>query len=128
MNHELFVNFEHQKRFMELRQQLNEKYMMDKQWISLVFLVSGNKELEQKILPYIHFLTGEFDFEGMLQKNDFTEELNVLAKLAVDFYTGNDSVFVNELVNLNRMNFDLALAVTRIRHKIGWFQTAYQSK
>ena len=74
MNHELFVNFEHQKRFMELRQQLNEKYMLDSNWISLVFLAAGNKELEQKVIPSINFQTGEFDFEEMFQKMTFQQD------------------------------------------------------
>lgn len=124
MNHELFVNFEHQKRFMELRQQLKDELQMDNRWLPMIFLIAGNKELEQKVLPSINFETGELNDDALISGTDSETGQNILLRLAIDFYTGENTVFANELTKLDRAPFDLALAAIRIRHKIGWYQTS----
>ncbi|HBI03538.1 MAG TPA: hypothetical protein DDY49_05870 [Paenibacillaceae bacterium] len=114
MNHELFINFEHQKRFLELRQQLNADLQMDHNWLPLIFLMAGNKEVENVLLPHMDLPGGKFDDKEI-------KDPGVLLKLAIEFYTGENALFVNDLTNLNRRDFDLALAAIRIKHKISWY-------
>lgn len=115
MNHELFVNFEHQKRFMELRQQLKGDLQMDPRWLPMLFLMAGNKQVEQTLLPYMNLPEGIFHYEEV-------QDSAILIQLAVEFYTGEHGILANDLTNLERREFDLALASIRIKHKIGWFK------
>lgn len=115
MNHELFINFEHQKRFLELRQQLKAELQMDTNWLPMIFLMAGNKEIENVLLPHMDLPKGKFDDKEI-------KDSGVLIKLAIEFYTGEDALFVNDLTNLNRIDFDLALAAIRIKHKISWYK------
>lgn len=117
MNHELFVNFEHQKRFMELRQQLKPEMQMDFNWLPMLYLMAGNKDVEEALLPHMNLQEGFFNYEEV-------KNTGILTQLALEFYTGEHTLKVNDLTALERREFDLALAAIRIKHKINWYKNS----
>lgn len=104
-----FLNMDHQSRFHKIKDFLPVNLRRDPEGLSVVYLIAGNKELEKKITPYMAWENG-FDFNEMFEKEDFSSELKVLAKLAVVLY--NNSVELN-LIDLYRYldeeNLELAI-------------------
>ena len=105
----LFLSHEHESRFLELRQKIvGLKKLEDKQVVALAFLLSANEDIEQKIFPYLKL--NKFHYEEMFKEQDFTGETELLAKLAVLIYNGEEDFSFSALYRtLSNVNLQLAL-------------------
>lgn len=94
-----FLNAEHKKKFQELREGLAEHYRFDKEYLTLCFVLAGSPELQHKMLKYFDGKEGSLLSDDMFQEQDFSSGINVLARLAVDLFNGNEKVSPSELIN-----------------------------
>ncbi|MDP4084745.1 MAG: DUF6075 family protein [Bacillota bacterium] len=112
-----FLSNEHEKLFYKMRQQIkNESYRKGKEYLSVVFLIAGNDELNQKVSPYFDTTVGMFDSEAMFKNESFSHGLSVLARLAVNLFNDNEKVTPLELIGvLDDEKFNLALNAIILR-------------
>lgn len=105
----LFLNHEHESRYLELRQKIVDLMKLeDKQVVSLAFLLSASGDIEQKIFPYLR--PNKFHYEEMFKEQEFTGETELLAKLAVLIYNGEEDFSFSALYRtLNNVNLQIAL-------------------
>jgi hypothetical protein len=106
-----FVNQEHEARYSQFRvEDMTEHYRSNKEYLTVVYLMTGNKELYQKMNPYFNAKHGEFDSEKMFEEQDFSSSLRVLAKLAVHLFNSNETVEPLDIISrLDEEGFQLAL-------------------
>lgn len=83
--------------------------------VAAMFLISGHPDLFRKALPY--FVSPfTWDWPRMMRQQDFSSGILVLARLAIDLFTGSDQTAVSELVDrLDSRNFDLALGAVQVK-------------
>ena len=110
-----FVSREHEKGFFDMRSALPEQYKNDIEHLSVIYLLSGNEELKRKALPYYRPKRGVFLFTEMLEEQDFSSGMRILAKLTAVLYNRGMEVTVNELFQLDTCNLWLAFEALRLR-------------
>ena len=100
-----------------MRRNMPEHYRFNKEFLSVIFLMAGNEELNRKIEPYFDVNKGEFDTLEMFEEQDFSSGLRVLALLAVNLFNANEKVDPLQLMSLDDVNFKLAMnAIILRRH------------
>lgn len=105
-----FLDVEHARTFMDLRIQLAERYRFDKEYLTICFLIAGNAELKQKMIPYFDGIFGSLDSIGMFENEDFSGGLRTLAKLAVNLFNSNEDANAIDLItDLDSNLFKLAI-------------------
>lgn len=105
---ELFDTPEQESLFLEVSRKVSSRIKVDiLQEASLSYLLAGNEELLQKVLPYLE--QNKFDYEAMFKEQNFTPEIELLAKLAVLIYNGEEDFKFSDLYRtLNGDNLKLA--------------------
>ncbi|KRT87104.1 MULTISPECIES: DUF6075 family protein [Bacillus] len=112
-----YLNFDHEQDYLEMRRNMPEHYRFNKEFLSVIFLMAGNEELNRKIEPYFDVNKGEFDTLEMFEEQDFSSGLRVLALLAVNLFNANEKVDPLQLMSLDDVNFKLAMnAIILRRH------------
>ena len=112
-----FLDLNHEKKFFEMKDLLPDRLKMDPERLSVIYLMAGNSELEEKVTPYMDWEEG-FDFIKMFEKEDFSSGLEVLAKLAVVLYNNGTSLEFSEVFNyLDEHNLELALNAANYRYR-----------
>lgn len=106
-----FVNNEHEARYSQFRaEDMSDHYRINKEYLSVVYIMTGNDELYKKMKPYFNAKSGEFASKEMFKENDFSGELLVLAKLAVHLFNSNETVEPLHIISrLDDKSFKLAL-------------------
>lgn len=106
-----FINQEHEARYSQFRvEDMADHYRTNKEYLSIVYLMTGNEELYRKMKPYFNAKHGEFDSEKMFEEQDFSSGLRVLAKLAVHLFNSNETVKPLDIISrLDDEGFRLAL-------------------
>ena len=85
-------------------------YRTNKEYLSVVYLMTGNEELYCNMKPYFDAKVGSFDSEEMFEEKDFSSGLRVLAKLAVHLFNSNETVEPLDIIStLDEECFRLAL-------------------
>jgi DNA polymerase III delta subunit len=112
-----FLNEKHESRFLQFRaEDMAEHYRSDKEYLSVVYLMTGNDELYRKMKPYFNAKIGEFYSEVMFNEKDFSSGLNVLAKLAVHLFNSNETLEPLHIISqLDDEGFKLALNTIILR-------------
>lgn len=112
-----FLNQEHEERFLYFRvENMSEYYRFNKEYLSVVYIMTSNEELYRKISPYFNGKIGEFDSEKMFKEIDFSGGDLVLAKLAVHLFNSNETVDPLHIISrLDNESFELALNVFVLR-------------
>lgn len=123
-----FLNYEHEKSFVERVMDLPDRYRKSKEFQSVLFLTTGNEELGGELFPYFNPQIGELDFTAMFEEKDFSSRLSVLAKLAVVLYDGGLELDISELSRLDKDNFELAINAIRLRYGKDQEKGLYQSE
>ena len=83
----------------------------------MLYLISGNEELKQKVEPYFNGNSGMFDTEKMFEEQDFSAGLSILAKLAVNLFNANEKINPLQLMILDDENFELAMNAIILRRQ-----------
>lgn len=112
-----YLSREHKQDFLENRRNIPEYYRFNKEFLSVLYLISGNEELKQKIEPYFNGNSGMFDTEKMFEEQDFSAGLSVLAKLAVNLFNANEKINPLQLMILDDENFELAMNAIILRRQ-----------
>jgi len=111
-----FLNQEHQAKFQELRVEMSEEYRTNKEYLSVVFIMAGDKELFNKIHPYFDRKSGLFSSDDMFQEQDFSSGIKVLAKLAVHLFNNNETVNPLDMIDsLDDQRLHLAINAILLR-------------
>lgn len=111
-----FLNYEHELRFLKIKESMPEKFYKDRERLAIVFLMAGNQELQDKMEPYIDWEEG-FYFDEMFKKEDFSSGLKVLAKLAVVLYNSGIPLEFQDLYEkLDETNLKLAFYAANYRY------------
>lgn len=122
-----FLNKEHELKFLEMKQNLPERFLQDRERLAVIFLMAGNNELCSKLEPYIDWNEGFF-FDEMFEKEDFSSGIRVLAKLAVVLYNNGTSLeFIDLYRYLDQTNLKLALNAANYRYNSKLSET-YESR
>ncbi|MCY7780157.1 DUF6075 family protein [Bacillus haynesii] len=112
-----YLSREHKQDFLEMRRNMPEYYRFNKEFLSVLYLISGNEELKQKVEPYFNGNSGMFDTEKMFEEQDFSAELSILAKLAVNLFNANEKINPLQLMILDDKNFELAMNAIILRRQ-----------
>ncbi|MFS0891022.1 DUF6075 family protein [Peribacillus frigoritolerans] len=106
-----FLNQEHEAKYSQFRtEDMADYYRTNKEYLSVAYLMTGNKELYRKMKPYFDAKGGNFDSEEMFEEKDFSSGLSVLAKLAVHLFNSNETVEPLDIIStLDEEGFKLAL-------------------
>lgn len=112
-----YLSREHKQDFLENRRNIPEYYRFNKEFLSVLYLISGNEELKQKVEPYFNGNSGMFDTEKMFEEQDFSAGLSVLAKLAVNLFNANEKINPLQLMILDDENFELAMNAIILRRQ-----------
>jgi hypothetical protein len=111
-----FVNSDHQHKFQEVRSEMAEHYRNNKEYLSVVFIMSGDDEIFRKMNPYFDTKRGLLHSKKMFEEQDFSSSINVLAKLAVHLFNNNETVDPLDLVGtLDDERLQLAINAILIR-------------
>lgn len=111
-----YLNTEHKKAFQDLRGGMAEENRFDKKYLSVCFLIAGNIQLRNKMNPYFDRVTGNLHSDLMFEEQDFTSDIRVLARLALNLFTDSVQVSPLELVeSLDEEAFKLSLNAVLIR-------------
>ncbi|AVB12117.1 hypothetical protein ACFVL4_24390 [Bacillus subtilis] len=111
-----YSSLDHKYDFLEMRRNLPEQYRFSKECLSVIFLMAGNKELNQKLTPYFEGDKGEFETEKMFEEQEFcSSDLKTLAQLAVSLFNTNKRIDAQKLISLGKENFDLAINAIVLR-------------
>lgn len=112
-----FINREHNNKFSQFRtEEMAEHYRNKKEYLSVVYIMTGNKELYRKIKPYFDAKNGNFASDEMFKEQDFGSGLSVLAKLAVHLFNSNETVEpLDIIVKLDDTSYALALNAFTLR-------------
>ncbi|MED4455618.1 hypothetical protein [Metabacillus fastidiosus] len=105
-----FLNKDHQLKFQELRESMPEHYRNHRRYLTAIFLMTSNEDLEQTMSIYFDPIRGQFLTHEMFKEVSFSKELEVIAKLAVHLY--GDSKEINVLALLSYLDdeyFQLAI-------------------
>lgn len=112
-----YLSREHKQDFLENRRNIPEYYRFNKEFLSVLYLISGNEELKQKVEPYFNGNSGMFDTEKMFEEQDFSAGLSILAKLAVNLFNANEKINPLQLMILDDENFELAMNAIILRRQ-----------
>ncbi|MGG1400240.1 DUF6075 family protein [Bacillus salipaludis] len=106
-----FLNSEHESNFTKYRvENMGDRFRTNKEYLSVVYLMTGNTELYQKLNPYFNARSGEFDSNKMFVEQDFCSGLSILAKLAAHLFNSNEVVQPLDIISsLEEQSFKLAL-------------------
>ncbi|MBD8591646.1 MULTISPECIES: DUF6075 family protein [Peribacillus] len=106
-----FLNQEHEAKYSQFRtEDMADYYRTNKEYLSVVYLMTGNEELYCNMKPYFDAKVGSFDSEEMFEEKDFSSGLRVLAKLAVHLFNSNETVEPLDIIStLDEECFRLAL-------------------
>ncbi|MGE7609694.1 DUF6075 family protein [Peribacillus frigoritolerans] len=106
-----FLNQDHEVKYSQFRtEDMADYYRTNKEYLSVVYLITGNEELYRKMKPYFDAKGGNFDSEEMFEEKDFSSGLRVLAKLAVHLFNSNETVEPLDIIStLDEEGFRLAL-------------------
>jgi hypothetical protein len=106
-----FLNREHEAKFSKFRtEEMEERFRANKEYLSVVFLITGNEELYRKVKPYFNTKSGGFNFTKMFEEQDFSSGLQELAKLAVHLFNSNGKVELIEIISgVDEEGFKLAI-------------------
>ncbi|TDK58103.1 hypothetical protein E2K98_24615 [Bacillus salipaludis] len=115
-----FLNSEHESNFTKYRvENMGDRFRTSKEYLSVVYLMTGNTELYQKMNPYFNARSGEFDSNKMFVEQDFCSGLSILAKLAAHLFDSNEVVQPLDIISsLDEQSFKLALN-SMILHRFG---------
>jgi DNA polymerase III delta subunit len=106
-----FLNQDHEANFSKFRvEKMGDRFRSNKEYLAVVYLMTGNEELYQKIKPYFNAKSGGFDSTKMFDEQDFSSGLIVLAKLAVHLFNSHEKVEPIDLIlSVDENGFNLAL-------------------
>lgn len=106
-----FINKEHEARYSKFKaEDMADHYRTNKEYLSVVYIMTGNEELYRKMKPFFNAESGEFAFEEMFKEMDFNSGLMILAKLAVHLFNSNESVEPLQIISkLDDESFRLVL-------------------
>ncbi|MGG0284316.1 DUF6075 family protein [Peribacillus butanolivorans] len=106
-----FLNQDHEAKYSQFRTEgMADYYRTNKEYLSVVYLMTGNEELYRKMKPYFDAKGGNFNSEEMFEEKDFSSGLRVLAKLAVHLFNSNETVEPLDIIStLDEEGFRLAL-------------------
>jgi hypothetical protein len=106
-----FLNQEHESDFTKFRvKEMGEHLRDNKEYLAIVYLMTGNEELHQKMKPYFNAKSGGFNSTKMFDEQDFSESLLVLAKLAAHLFNSNEIVQPLDIIlRVDEEGFKLAL-------------------
>lgn len=114
----VFLNDEHYERFIQLKDLLAKAYQNDKEYLAVIFLLAGDKELFKKVSPYFDEKEGIFNFTEMFNKEEFSSSYYTLAKLAVHLFNNEEKITPLELVsNLDQSRYKLAINAIYVRRQ-----------
>lgn len=110
-----FLNQQHQVKFQKFRLDMAEYYRNNKEYLSVVFIMTGDEELEHKLSPYFDVKDGMLDSHSMFQEQDFSSGIRVLAKLAVHLFNNNEMVSPLDFMSLDDQRLNLAMNAILLR-------------
>lgn len=112
----MFLDKEHEEYFAIFRSEMNEKYQNNKEYLSVVYIMSGNLELHMKIRKHFDPKKGVFFSDRMFELEDLSSGAYVLAKLAVNLFNNNEVANPLDMISsLDDRNFMLALNAMKVR-------------
>lgn len=109
-----FLNREHRLTFEEMRSDLKPYHRNNEEFLSVLFITAGHKELQLKISPYFSE-SGEFHSVEMFDEQDFSRGMMVMAKLAVHLFNNNVTIEPLDLMSLDDELFTLAMNAIKLR-------------
>ncbi|MEX3914286.1 hypothetical protein AB4672_21170 [Bacillus paralicheniformis] len=111
-----YASLDHKYDFLEMRRNIPEHYRFNKECLSVIFLMAGNKELNLKLAPYFDGDKGKFETEKMFEEQEFcSSDLKTLAQLAVSLFNTNKRINTQKLISLGKEDFDLAINAIILR-------------
>lgn len=111
-----YSSLDHKHDFLEMRRNIPEHYRFDKECLSVIFLMTGNKELNEKIAPYFDGAKREFEAEKMFEEQEFcSSDLKTLAQLADSLFNTNKRTDTQQLISLGEEDFELAINAIVLR-------------
>lgn len=108
-----FLNMEHRLGFQDIRSDMKPYYRNNKEFLAVIYIMTGHEELRLKISPY--FKSGEFHSVEMFKEQDFSGGMMVMAKLAVHLFNNNVTVEPLDLMALDDELFTLAINAIKLR-------------
>lgn len=118
MDKKLFINYGHEKSFVEKKFELPAGYQGDQKCLSVLFLATGNKELESKLLPYLDAKAASFRFPASFNLESLPVELSILVRLAIVLLNDEIQLNVNDFSALDEKNLTLALNAIKYRYTV----------
>lgn len=107
---------QHHKRFWEIKEDIPGDLKGDRELLSVAYIMASNKELENKMAPYIDWING-FDYEKMFEEEKFSPSEKILAQVAVSLYdNGVDLQFNDVFSMLDPTEKELALNAANYRY------------
>lgn len=114
----VFLSEEHYERFLQLKDSLAEEFRNRKEYLSVIFLLAGNKELCEKIFPYFDEKEGIFNYNEMFNQEKFSNSYYTLAKLAIHLFNNEKEITPLELIsNLDQSKYELAMNAIYVRRQ-----------
>ncbi|HEO2443496.1 hypothetical protein N0B21_20210 [Bacillus velezensis] len=112
-----YSSLDHKHDFLEMRRNIPEHYRFNKECLSVIFLMAGNKELNRKLAPYFNGDKGEFETEKVFEEQEFcSSDLKTLAQLAVSLFN-TKRIDTQKLISLGEEDFQLAINAIVLRKK-----------
>lgn len=108
------LGFSHMYRIYELKREI--KTGENVPFLSVIFLMAGNRELEDKISPFIDLENGLYHYKDLLSALS-SNELGVLVKLTIALYNKEAKVDITDLSKLSQRNLSLALRAIKFCYK-----------
>ncbi|MCM3113629.1 hypothetical protein [Lederbergia lenta] len=111
-----FLNEDQHKRFLKIKEQIPDNLNGNKEIISVAYIMSSDKEIENKMTPYINWING-FDYKKMLETETFSPDEKVLAKVAIALYNNGVDLQFNEVFTaLSQPQREIALHAANYKH------------
>lgn len=106
-----FLDTKHHKRFWDLRNSIPAEHNGNKKLLAIAYIMASSENMKKKMLPYINWIDG-FNYKKMLIEELFTQDEEVLVKLAITFYDNGVDLQFNEVFSkLNQKQKEIALYI-----------------
>ncbi|MCT4781611.1 MULTISPECIES: hypothetical protein [Exiguobacterium] len=111
-----FLTPDHFETFKRLARQLNDPGKTSRQYFAALYLIAGNQQVQDILLPYIELEKGIIRTGTIIDDNTFEKEALTLVKLVIHLYNNREWVLPTELISLSEPDYTLAMqAITLCR-------------
>ncbi|QUE87166.1 hypothetical protein [Exiguobacterium alkaliphilum] len=111
-----FLTPDHFETFKHLVRRLNDPGQTSRQYFAALYLIAGNKQVQDILLPYVELEKGQIRTGTIIDDNTFDKEVLTLVKLVIHLYNNKEWVLPTELISLTEDDYTLAMqAITLCR-------------